>query len=323
MTEGDWTALLRTWKLKTSAWETSIQNHMTHQFTRERRIVLEKLNSKKSRDRFANVEQLRSEGKADRPMLDSSTLQWVGETKAIDPSNVFDVETFKAQLAADANAWLTSVVNDFGTSEGMSLGISFDMHNPAVTDAIQAQVNRLSEVEDTTYNAIKDQLAQGEGMGESLTDLANRVSAVFDDATTYRAETIARTEVIDAANTGKLMAAQQSPWVLTKLWVATDDDRECEECMGLDGEQVAIDKEFSNGDDGPTAHPRCRCTLAFSTEPPENDEDAADAESTDDGSLTTASLDGVVTGWKGAVFRDGRRRPTLRLDLSGSFSVHS
>ncbi len=81
-----------------------------------------------------------------------------------------------------------------------------------------------------------------------------------------RASNIARTETMNALNTGQLEAwkQQQKSGLLaknaSKEWIVTPDDRLCQICAPLDGEIVPINKQFSIGVDAPPAHPRCRCS---------------------------------------------------------------
>ena len=81
----------------------------------------------------------------------------------------------------------------------------------------------------------------------------------------YRAEMIARTEAIDASNMGqqaiwdKAMDSDLLPADTKKRWVATADA--CPICLALEAEgPVPVRGTFSNGKQGPTAHPFCRCS---------------------------------------------------------------
>lgn len=89
-----------------------------------------------------------------------------------------------------------------------------------------------------------------------------------------RAETIARTEIIDASAAGQLAgwqaAADAGLLDVTRTqreWIVTDDDRLCELCQEMDGQKVAFDSPFIAPDggaiDGPTLHPNCRCTVGL------------------------------------------------------------
>jgi hypothetical protein len=74
-----------------------------------------------------------------------------------------------------------------------------------------------------------------------------------------RARTIARTEIMDALNTGQAEAwreAQAAGYLdahAEKEWIATDGA--CDECAGYDGDTVPVDEDFPDGD--PPLHPSC------------------------------------------------------------------
>ena len=91
--------------------------------------------------------------------------------------------------------------------------------------------------------------------------------------TKVRAETIARTELIGAAN-----AAQQTLWQMAessglvapgttlRRWITTPDDRLCPRCAEMHGQQVGLDAVFVQPSTGrqvphPPLHPRCRCAM--------------------------------------------------------------
>jgi hypothetical protein len=98
-----------------------------------------------------------------------------------------------------------------------------------------------------------------------------------------RALTIARTETIDAHAAGAVdswRAARDRgllPKYAKKVWIAAvGSERTCARCLALDGLVVELDGQFSaayvetDGGKGytvtthqPTAHPRCRCSLAL------------------------------------------------------------
>lgn len=99
--------------------------------------------------------------------------------------------------------------------------------------------------------------------GTSKAQLDAAVSKYADAQLSSRAETIARTEIMDSLNEGMVASWQeaQSDGLISKdaekEWSATDDA--CDDCAELDGETVGLNDDFPDGD--PPAHPRCRCSL--------------------------------------------------------------
>jgi len=77
----------------------------------------------------------------------------------------------------------------------------------------------------------------------------------------WRLNTIARTEVMRAANTGRLNAYKKSGVVKGKEWLTAFDDRTCPECASCDGMRAPLEKPFPCGVMAPPLHPNCRCTI--------------------------------------------------------------
>jgi len=82
------------------------------------------------------------------------------------------------------------------------------------------------------------------------------------------AEMISRTEVTRASNFGKLHAYQKAGEKGKKVWITHFDERTCEICKRLDGQEVDLNANFSEKTSGweglaPPAHVRCRCGWSF------------------------------------------------------------
>lgn len=105
--------------------------------------------------------------------------------------------------------------------------------------------------------------------GLTLDKVDAKVNEYADQLLEARAEMIARTEIMDALNTGyeeSLLQAQEEGFLsdnATKEVILTDDA--CEEICVPIAEQgpVPIGDDFS--EDGPPFHPHCRCTIGIST----------------------------------------------------------
>lgn len=129
---------------------------------------------------------------------------------------------------------------------------------------------------ETTVEALRAELAEGVGEGEGVRDLAARVERVFDDASRRRAETIARTEVVGASNTGAL-DGYRAAGVPAKEWLSARQPRTRETHQILDGQRQHIEADFvsSSGAHGPCPGRlgraeediNCRCSVAPVLEP--------------------------------------------------------
>ena len=144
----------------------------------------------------------------------------------------------------------------------LAVGFDFDVGQPNAVRFLERSAQQFArQVNETTWQALKDTLAEGMEAGEGIPKLSSRVKDVFADASDVRAKMIARTEVMRASNGGALEAAKQSKVVKGKRWLTALDERVDETvCMPLHGAVVPLDGDF-NGMDAPPAHPRCRCIL--------------------------------------------------------------
>jgi len=105
----------------------------------------------------------------------------------------------------------------------------------------------------TTMEALRAELALGFEAGESIPQISKRVEGYFTENAKYRADTIARTEVITASNRGANDRYQKEG--VDKIeWYAAPGS--CPECNALNGNIYPI-----NEGPRPALHPRCRCTI--------------------------------------------------------------
>ena len=156
---------------------------------------------------------------------------------------------------------ITEMVKINGKAAAAELGVAFDVTDPKVIKWIKERAGMLiKSIADTTLEKLKRTLAEGVANGESIPNLASRVSGVYDDAKGYRATMIARTETISASNEGALEAYKQSGVVEKKEWLVAADA--CDICIDIAmGGAIKLNESFSGGFDAPPAHPNCRCTI--------------------------------------------------------------
>jgi hypothetical protein len=123
--------------------------------------------------------------------------------------------------------------------------------------------------------SINGAILEGEPLDDARID--RMVARYAERMRAYRAKTIARTETMNAAN-----AAKRNMWEqaikrgvagrneVRRFWLVNLDERTCLACasvpmMNPDG--VGMDEQYATLDgpvDGPTLHPNCRCSEAFS-----------------------------------------------------------
>lgn len=150
-----------------------------------------------------------------------------------------------------------------------NLGISFDLLQPGLEAYTKREAAWLvTQVTDTTKEGVRRTLAAGLVEGESIDKLAARIEGGEIYGRT-RATLIARTETTRVTNGGQRESleayAAETGDVVTKRWLATNDDRTRDEHRAMNGETKKIAEEFSNGLQAP-GEPNCRCTLVYSIE---------------------------------------------------------
>jgi SPP1 gp7 family putative phage head morphogenesis protein len=109
--------------------------------------------------------------------------------------------------------------------------------------------------------------------GRTAEEVARLSRRYSDKLLRARALLIARTETIRTANEG-----QQETWrqaveegyldkaTMKREWWTADDERRCDACGSLHGQQVGLEELFTDMDgetyERPPAHPACRCSVA-------------------------------------------------------------
>ena len=201
-------------------------------------------------------------------------------TKANFQNWMFDVDASNARIVGN----LVPMSNELMKQAGkLALEMANDGEtefsiNQKIKEYIFDRIKRLAiATNDETIAAIDATIAEGVAVGDSLDKLRKRIQNVYSEATTVRAERIARTESLAASNEGALEAYKQSPLVTAKEWSSEADA--CEFCMAFDGTVVGLNEDFAfqgqgvEGEDGgklrtnyediehPPLHPNCRCAL--------------------------------------------------------------
>lgn len=134
------------------------------------------------------------------------------------------------------------------------------------------QEKHLNIQKDKKWNSkqLNSAVLQGILQGESINKIAKRIMPICDN-NSKSAIRNARTMVTQAENKGRLdgyKELENEGLILTKVWVATEDDRTRASHLEINGEEVGIDEEFSNGlmypadpDGDPEEVYNCRCTM--------------------------------------------------------------
>lgn len=86
-------------------------------------------------------------------------------------------------------------------------------------------VERVQGITATTKQKIRAVLREGLDAGDTLAEVAEAITEAYGVMADYRAERIARTEVLTASNYGGQEAARATGIPLVKEWISTRDDR--------------------------------------------------------------------------------------------------
>lgn len=129
-------------------------------------------------------------------------------------------------------------------------GIDFDITDPRVRQWLRQREQVIKTIVGNREAELRASLSAGYEAGETVPDLMKRV-AEYGTSADYKAERIARTEVIGAMNAGALRGMQQVG-IEYKQWVAVRDNRTRDSHAAVDGTTIPVDKDFHlEGGSGP------------------------------------------------------------------------
>jgi HK97 family phage portal protein len=191
------------------------------------------------------------------------------------------VGTWALDLQDDSLKVIGKLVEQSAQEASASVGGVFDILDNNVIEAIKAEQFKFAkQVSDTSASQIKDVMFQAFNDGLSLKDLRKEIQQLGDEFNQVRAQTIARTETVRAANKGARMG-YKAAGVIKLRYTAVLDEATSEICEHLDGTIVGINEPFisegtgfslSNGSsmdlsytnggvEEPPAHVNCRSTI--------------------------------------------------------------
>ncbi len=126
---------------------------------------------------------------------------------------------------------------------------------PAAIAWLKTRIGWAAEqTSEETANLLGHSLAEGYAAGEGINELTGRVKSVFGFCSDYRAERIARTETIQASAQGQIVGYEEAGVRRLEFYAAVDE-RTCEYCMALHGEEFPV----GESEGIITVHVNCRC----------------------------------------------------------------
>lgn len=170
------------------------------------------------------------------------------------------------ELESLMQAWGEKVLDTLGSES------AFDLRNPLIADYLDAwREQRVVGITATTRDGVTRALQQAVKEGVGIDEMRRRLRGYFEEQADYRAERIARTEVVSSSNAANLAAYQISGLVDAKEWLAVQDEATRETHSELDGQRRGITEEFTSSSGARAQGPglfgepgedvNCRCTV--------------------------------------------------------------
>jgi SPP1 gp7 family putative phage head morphogenesis protein len=167
------------------------------------------------------------------------TLRGAKALKAQDGGTLYDREKSQTDLRLIVRTYVgeTGKAAFAASAEDFNLSVSWSDQTPWVEQHMGKRLTLIDGIDDTTVAALSDSLAEGATAGETVAQLADRVSAVFSDAIDTRAETIARTETIQAYGSASIQSYREAG-VQVQMYDGSGDP----ECAAVNGMIVSPDE---------------------------------------------------------------------------------
>ncbi len=192
-----------------------------------------------------------------------------GHDRAMAGVNRYLEEDSKSRWATTFGPMYSKASERAGAVIAANMDISWTLiHSNLLKFARLSSAQMVTDITETTRKTINGLITDGLEAGNTATQIAQ---SIREDTgfTKVRSQLIARTETTKAFNGAPTDSLKEygktSGRVFTKTWSGVLDDRERDEHVDLEGETVAIDDVFSNGEDYP-GEPNCRCTVIFNEE---------------------------------------------------------
>jgi HK97 family phage portal protein len=187
-------------------------------------------------------------------VMDKLRKQKIGTEEVL-----FDKDEYNKMLNELAKPLIIEVVKDGARDTAELIGFDyslFNVYNPHLQKWVGNRLDLIKDINDVTIEKLRATLDEGIKAGEGISKLANRVSEVFSEAKGWRAENIARTETLTAYRHGNGEVYEQAGIEMVQWWAALDE-RTCEECLRLHGQEMTVEEYLDNVD---SIHPSCRCS---------------------------------------------------------------
>ena len=220
-------------------------------FKRQQRVLLEKWNSAKIREK-------------------------INKGVSVGVNDIMDVPVWDRQLLADAKTFIMATVIDGGNEFALMTSKQIEPDEELVAVAVIAGLERMTEVNRTTRRQIEKKITEGLAAGKSAADIGEEIKAIFDDAVKNRARLVANNVVTFGLNEGQMIEASKTG-LRYKVWLSQQDAKVRATHTHADGQARPLFEPFVVGGHlmmhpGSLTAPveevaNCRCTMLFTNEP--------------------------------------------------------
>lgn len=189
------------------------------------------------------------------------------------PKNVlFGFDTLDPNVVVAIKTLETAVITDL--SDSIRETVRLRVQQGLVDGESPKSIGRaLRETIGLPPSAVEDSAKYREKLAEKFNaEKVDRMVATYERRRiAQNSETIARTAVLDAQKLAQKLSYDQAVSAgivngatLMKRWVGVMDDRERDEHVAMEGEEVPFDESYSNGEDVPGESTyNCRCVSRF------------------------------------------------------------
>jgi len=169
-------------------------------------------------------------------------------TRAVAADFMFDLADFAANFFKGMRAVSAQAVLDAGTAEWKAVGRDDPWAVPAhdVLKFVQERENKLSNVPQSIFERVQQELTDGFNEGDSRDAIAKRVRGLFNDMSTGRSKTIAQTETSAAYGYGDYQA-QRGAGIQYREWLTSGLGNVRPSHQEAEGQTVRIDEDFVVG----------------------------------------------------------------------------
>lgn len=230
-------------------WIEILDRNLDRYFERQQRVVMEKAMGAKSRRALAAA--------------------------SLDAETIFDNEIWNKQMLDDFKPLLAGITGDAARLISEQTGMPADIDEEEAKALIDAQMERMQKVNNSTKDEIKSAILIASALSEDEDRsgmLKAALTAIFMNLISKKQRVIAEHEAQTAYNAGVYFGAKQVG-AATKTWIAVKDARTRAEHRLLDGNTVGVGEAFNAAGESirfpgdplspPNMTMNCRCRLKF------------------------------------------------------------